>query len=204
MSEQKGHVVDKSTDLRYNNYNRGYAFLLPFAKNQCRRYNVRVLRRDRSSFMNEDRYITFSISIEQIAKNLQKLKNDRMAIFGLRSVHVTCLVRLGQSPKGMTGADLAETCGVDKSLISRVIGELEEKNYICYEESDKKYRRKIFLTERGTDVLNEVRTLVGEAVDAVRGDVSDEDLECFYRILNYFDQNICALIESSIAEKDEK
>lgn len=150
--------------------------------------------------MNEDRYITFSISIEQIAKNLQKLKNDRMAAFGLRSVHVTCLVRLGQSPKGMTGADLAETCGVDKSLISRVLGELESKEYICYEESEKKYRRKIFLTESGHVVLNAVRKLVEEAVDAVRGDVSDADLECFYRTLNYFDQNICALLESETTE----
>ncbi|MBR2908028.1 MAG: MarR family transcriptional regulator [Clostridia bacterium] len=151
--------------------------------------------------MSEDRYITFSISIEQIAKNLQRLKNERMAAFGLRSVHVTCLVRLGQSPKGMTGADLAETCGVDKSLISRVIGELEEKGYICYEKSNKKYRRKIFLTDSGFLVLGEVQKLVEEAVGAVRGDVSDRDLECFYRVLNYFDRNICSLIESSETEK---
>lgn len=151
--------------------------------------------------MNESRYITFSISIEQIAKNLQKLKNDKMASFGLRSVHVTCLVRLGQSKKGMTGADLAETCGVDKSLISRVLFELEEKGYIFYEESDKKYRRKIFLTESGSIVLSEVQRLLETAVDEVRGDVTDAELECFYRVLNYFDRNICDLIDSGSARK---
>lgn len=154
--------------------------------------------------MNESRYITFSISIEQIAKNLQKLKNDRMAAFGLRSVHVTCLVRLGQSKKGMTGADLAETCGVDKSLISRVLGELEAKEYIYYEESNKKYRRKIFLTESGRAVLREVQKLLESAVNDVRGDVTDEELECFYRVLNYFDHNICDLIESGTCENNRK
>lgn len=151
--------------------------------------------------MKEDRYITFSISIEQIAKNLQKLKNDKMAMFDLRSVHVTCLVKLGQTQSGMTGAELAETCGVDKSLISRVIGELEEKGYVCYEVCDKKYRRKIFLTENGFTVLEEIRKILSEAVDAIRGDVSDAELECFYRVLNYFDQNICAMIQSGANKK---
>lgn len=146
--------------------------------------------------MKEDRYITFSITIEQIAKNLQKLKNERMALFGLRSVHLTGLIRLGQSKNGLTGAELAETCGVDKSLISRVIGELEEKGYVCYEVCDKKYRRKIYLTESGKRVLDEVRKMLFDVVDTVRGDASDEDVECFYRILNYFDQNICKLIQS--------
>lgn len=144
----------------------------------------------------EDRYITFSISIEQIAKNLQKLKNERMALFGLRSVHVTCLVRLGKA-KGMTGAELAESCEVDKSLISRVIGELEEKGYVCYEVCDKKYRRKIFLTESGEQVLKEIRRILFDAVDTVRGDISDEEIETFYRVLNHFDKNICALINGA-------
>ena len=147
--------------------------------------------------LKEDRYITFSITIEQIAKNLQRLKNDKMEKFGLRSVHATCLVRLGQSKSGLTGAELAEACEVDKSLISRVIGELEEKGYVDYEISDKKYRRKIYLTESGRVVLSEVRSILSEAVDAVRGGASDTDVDTFYRILNYFDTNICSLIESN-------
>lgn len=145
--------------------------------------------------MKEDRYITFSITIEQIAKNLQKLKNDKMAKFGLRSVHATCLVRLGQARNGLTGAELAESCEVDKSLISRVIGELEEKGYVYYEVSDKKYRRKIYLTKSGETVLDEIRRILSEAVDAVRGNASDEDVDTFYRVLNYFDTNICSLFE---------
>jgi DNA-binding MarR family transcriptional regulator len=144
-----------------------------------------------------DRYITFSISIEQIAKNLQKLKNERMADFGLRSVHVTCLVRLGKAPDGLTGAELSECCEVDKSLISRVIGELEEKGYVRYEECGKKYRRKIYLTEQGQQVLNDVLQILFDTVDTVRGDVSEAELEVFYRVLNHFDQNICHLIKQT-------
>lgn len=150
--------------------------------------------------MKEERYITFSITIEQIAKNLQKLKNDRMAQFGLRSVHATCLVRLGQSKNGLTGAELAESCEVDKSLISRVIGELEEKGYVFYEVCDKKYRRKIFLTDSGVRVLDEIRKILSDAVDAVRGNLSDAEVEIFYRVLNYFDGNICSLFGDGTSE----
>ena len=152
----------------------------------------------------EDRYITFNISIEQIAKNLQKLKNERRAMFGLRSVHVTCLVRLGRSANGLTGAELSECCEVDKSLISRVIGELEEKGYVYYEECGRKYRRKIFLTESGERILDEIRRILFATVDAVRGDVSEEELENFYRVLNYFDQNICALIKQTDESASEE
>ena len=146
--------------------------------------------------MKEDRYITFSITIEQVAKNLQRLKNDKMAKFGLRSVHATCLVRLGQAANGLTGAELAECCEVDKSLISRVIGELEEKEYVYYEISDKKYRRKIYLSESGVTVLNEIRGILSDAVDAVRGTLTDEEVDAFYRVLHYLDTNICSLFES--------
>ena len=153
--------------------------------------------------LTEDRYINFSITIEQIAKNLQRLKNEKMALFGLRSVHVTCLVRLGREKNGITGAELAECCEVDKSLISRVIGELEEKGYVCYEVCDKKYRRRIFLTDAGVRVLDEVRHILDDTVGAVRGDVSDAEVDTFYRVLHSFDRNICHLIQDTESQADD-
>ena len=146
--------------------------------------------------MKEDRYIKFSLTVEQLAKNLQKLKNSCMAEFGLRSVHVTCIVRLGHSADGLTSAQLSEACDVDKSLISRVVGELEEKGFLVYEETDKIYRRKILLTERGTEVFESIRGILFDAIDAVRGTISDRDVETFYNVLTYFDSNICELIKS--------
>jgi len=145
--------------------------------------------------MMEDRYIKFSLTVEQLAKNLQKLKNARMAEFGLRSVHVTCIVRLGQTVEGLTSAQLSEACDVDKSLVSRVIGELQEKGFVTYEVCDKIYRRRIQLTESGMEVFYSLRHIIYEAVDAVRGTISDRDVEVFYSVLNYFDRNICELIK---------
>ena len=146
--------------------------------------------------MKEDRYIKFSLTVEQLAKNLQNLKNSCMAEFGLRSVHVTCIVRLGHSVDGLTSAQLSEACDVDKSLISRVVGELEEKGFLVYEETDKIYRRKILLTERGIEVFESIRHILFDTIDAVRGTISDRDVETFYSVLNYFDSNICELIKA--------
>lgn len=146
--------------------------------------------------MKEDRYIKFSLMVEQLAKNLQKLKNSCMAEFGLRSVHVTCIVRLGHSVDGLTSAQLSDACDVDKSLISRVVGELEEKGFVVYEESDKIYRRRILLTERGMEVFESIRGILFDSIDAVRGTISDSDVETFYSVLSYFDANICELIKA--------
>lgn len=152
---------------------------------------------------SEERYILFSVTIDRIAKNLQKLKNAKMGIFGLRSVHLSCLLKLGHARDGLTGAELAEVCEVDKSLISRVIGELEERGYVTYEESDRKYRRRIILTPSGVKTLAEIRTLLVDAVKVVREDVSDEDMEVVYRVLHKMDANICTLIANMQSDNAE-
>ena len=48
----------------------------------------------------------------------------------------------------------------------------------------------------------EVRDLLVESVDAVRGDVSDEDVITFYRVLRAFEKNICSLLSDN-ASKEE-
>lgn len=150
----------------------------------------------------EERYIAFSVLIDRTAKNLQKLKIEKMAAFGLRAVHLSCILKLGSAPDGLTGGQLAESCEVDKSLISRILSELEAKEYIAYEIGDKKYRRKITLTEKGKYVLGEVRRILVGAVDAVRGDVSDEEMVIFYRVLGRLDENLSSLVHSAEISSD--
>lgn len=144
----------------------------------------------------EDRYIMFSVALDQAAKNLQRLKHIKMEKFGLRAVHVTCLVRLGRAENGLTGTELAEICEVDKSLISRIISDLSSNGYVTYEETDKKYRKRISLTDSGRVVLDEIRGLMEESVKAVRNDVSEEDVDAFYRTLYLIDRNLREQIEA--------
>ena len=52
----------------------------------------------------DDRFLRFSFAIDQIAKNLQKIKNEKLARFGLRSMHLMCLFQLDKNPDGLTAA----------------------------------------------------------------------------------------------------
>ena len=42
----------------------------------------------------EERFKTFTVLISKISRNIKKIKNQEMAEYGLRSVHVTCLYYL--------------------------------------------------------------------------------------------------------------
>ena len=63
---------------------------------------------------------TFSLSIEQIGKNIRKYKDGQAAELGLRGIHVMLLHQLSKSKAGMTAAGLSRACGVNRAFISRV------------------------------------------------------------------------------------
>lgn len=148
--------------------------------------------------MSEDRYIMFSVAIDQAAKNLQRLKHIKMEKYGLRAVHVTCLIRLGRTAEGLTGTELSEICEVDKSLISRVLSDLLRDGFVAYEEDPTKiYRRRLLLTDRGRAVVDEMRDVMDASVEAIRSEVSDADLDAFYRTLHLIDRNIRSQVEAA-------
>ena len=57
-----------------------------------------------------DRFETFTGSILELNRYLQKLKDIEMKPFGLRANHVMCLYHLGKNPQGLTVTQMAEAC----------------------------------------------------------------------------------------------
>ena len=72
------------------------------------------------------RYFRFSSATEAVTKSIQKYKNEKLSRFGLKSMHLTFLCCLYKAEDGMTSAELARECGVDKAFISRITHELEK------------------------------------------------------------------------------
>ena len=73
----------------------------------------------------KERFQTFTVLIAKISRNIKKIKNQEMAEYGLRSVHVTCLYYL-YSSEALTATELCELCEEDKATISRGLVFLEE------------------------------------------------------------------------------
>ena len=135
-------------------------------------------------------FLWFSLHLNHAQKSLNKLKNKKMELYGLGSAHTICLCLLKKEPDGITKTDMAQRCGVDKAQISRVIAELEEKNYVSTSRNGSHYRQKYQLTEQGKAVSEEIQQTIDEINSYVSGSISEEDLETFYRTFGIICNNL--------------
>ena len=57
-----------------------------------------------------DRFDIFTMTITQIYRSLQRIKNREMTEVNLKGVHVMCLHTLNHNPGGMTLTALSQAC----------------------------------------------------------------------------------------------
>ena len=75
--------------------------------------------------MNEtEKFYFFSGLVSRAYKSLRRAQEKYTREYGLRSVHVACMLRLLDAPGGLTASELSRACGVDRAQISRVVSEL--------------------------------------------------------------------------------
>ena len=100
----------------------------------------------------QERFETFTVLINRISRDIRRIKNQEMAVYHLRSAHVSCLYYI-YSLDGVTSAELCEHCEEDKATISRALDYLETNGFIV-RDSDrvKRYRNPLRLTEKGQEV----------------------------------------------------
>ena len=137
--------------------------------------------------LNKDRYDTFNSLITCAQKSIQKIKNKGMLPYGLASTHTICMRRLFESPTGITRAQLAKLCMIDKAQISRIVSELEEKGYVMEADTNHNYRSKLILTESGIKTAAEINEIVLRINNFVSGNIPEENINIFYDTL----QQIC-------------
>ena len=99
----------------------------------------------------DHRFETFSLSILELNRYLQKIKELEMKQFGLKASHTMCLYYLGQHPEGLTATQLTELCKEDKAAVSRCLSQLSDRQLVvCEQPEDHKrsYRSHYMLTVR--------------------------------------------------------
>ena len=97
----------------------------------------------------KQRFETFTVLINRIARNIRKIKNTEMAEYNLRSPHVSCLYYL-YSLENPTATLLCERCEEDKATISRTLEYLETNGFLesC---QTKRYKTPLVLTPKGNE-----------------------------------------------------
>ena len=138
----------------------------------------------------KERFQTFTALIAKISRNIKKIKNQEMAEYGLRSVHVTCLYYL-YSAESLTATELCELCEEDKATISRGLDFLEENGYItCETQLAKRYKSALVLTEKGLDVGKKITDKINCVLDEICIDMTEEQRTEFYRGLTIISDSL--------------
>ena len=139
-----------------------------------------------------DRFEVFAGSVLELNRYLQKIKDMEMRSFGLRGNHVMSLHYLGRNPAGLTATELTDACKEDKAAISRTITQLIEKGYV-YQESDENkraYRTKLFLTEKGKELVQLLDRRIDFALTRGGKGLTDEQRRVFYTTLDMIIDNL--------------
>ena len=138
----------------------------------------------------KERFQTFTALIAKISRNIKKIKNQEMAEYGLRSVHVTCLYYLS-SNSSLTATDLCDLCEEDKATISRALDFLEENGFILRDNaSAKRYKSPLVLTEKGVAVGEKITEKINFVLDEICIDLSDGERDEFYRSLKIISDSL--------------
>lgn len=140
-----------------------------------------------------ERFERFVLAIERMSKNVKRIEDSELEKYGLRSSHLMCILQLAKHG-GLSTVALAKECEVDKAYISRITGELLEKNYISRDTSgEQKYKVKFTLTPEGKRLHREVLEIITRRLLSVNGDASGEELSLFYALLTKIDERISEL-----------
>ena len=103
--------------------------------------------------MYSERFREFSGLISRAEKALQRAKAENVRGYGLRGVHVSCLLTLLEQGRGLPASELAALCGVDRALVSRIASELMGLGLIreAAPGPRRRYRGALELTQEGRE-----------------------------------------------------
>ena len=137
-----------------------------------------------------NRFETFTVLINRISRSIRKIKNQEMAEYKLRSIHVSCLYYLYKS-SGITATDLCECCEEDKATISRALDYLETNNFLtCEAKTAKRYKSQLLLTVKGKEAGKKIADKIDAVLDAISGGLTEQQRLEFYRSLSIISEKL--------------
>lgn len=142
-----------------------------------------------------ENFSAFAISLENINKCITKIKNNKIAEYGIRIAHFNFMIHIDVSKEGLTHTEISQDCGVDKAFVSRATAELIRGGFIKINQKfndGRKYRNKYILTEKGKSVIQETKDMIEKYLTEVFGKISETDLNSFVKVILSFSENLSA------------
>jgi DNA-binding MarR family transcriptional regulator len=139
----------------------------------------------------------FSNAVSNLIKSMQFLKSRKMAQYGLKGTTCLCLCQIYESEWGLTAGELSERGEIDKAQVSRCMAELTQKGFVYRENAEGRcYKQRYCLTPAGRRAAEDIVTAIARVQEAVRKDITDEEIEIFYGVLDTLCKNFTALLQT--------
>ena len=149
------------------------------------------------------RFEQFCGAIASIQHSIAKIERMEMEKHGLKGPHAQCMLVMERNPDGITAAALCAECEKDKAAISRTLAELDAAGMITRVDiNGKRYRSRLYLTEKGKAVARQVNDLVHQAVSRVTSGYDVVTREVFVHVLGLIALNLQELCRMGFPEDD--
>ena len=148
-----------------------------------------------------DRFDRFSQAIFEIWRSWHKIASDELEKHGLKGAYVAYLKTMQRHPNGITAVELGRACYKDKADVSRTLSTLESRGLIRREtDGQGVYRARLFLTEEGKQIAEEINQRAALAVELGGSGLSEDQRERMYLALARISANLRALGEQGVPE----
>ena len=143
-----------------------------------------------------ERFDEFTTLITNIYRSIKKIRNDEMAEYDLKSMHLSCLHYIYKY-KSLTAAQLCDFSLEDKANISRCLRFLEEEGYIAPKSDERKrYQCLYILTERGSHVARSIEDKIANILKLTGEALSDGDRAIMYSSLRKISNNLTEICDN--------
>lgn len=136
------------------------------------------------------RFSKFTVSLNRLSRLIRKLKMNGMKEFSLKGEQTAILYQLYEHQQGLQFSALVSLCSLDAALVSRNIKKLRELDYVDKTGEEGKYKALIYLTDKGRHLMKEVGAIIDQVESEAAKDISDSDLEIFYKVLDKITYNL--------------
>lgn len=135
--------------------------------------------------MNDIETEKLLIYLRTSINKIQQIFNEELKLYGVTSSYFIYLILLRRNEKGLTMTELSKTSYVDKSLTTRVIKELEEKEYI-YRDTKNITSRKynIRLTEKGRKLADSIQLIMEKNRNKILKKFTEKEQSKIFEVLN--------------------
>lgn len=137
----------------------------------------------------KERFENFTSLISGINRSIKKIKTEEMQEFSLKSQHVSCIYYIHKNG-ALTPKELCDICQEDKAMVSRSLEVLGEKGFLTGENTNKKYRKLISLSEKGKQIARKVAEKIDKIIKIASAQLSEEKRFAMYEGLAMINSNL--------------